>query len=300
MPAVERNAAAAWTATSGYALRAVNALTSRRLDAWLDTIHSRQALRVGIVAATGVAVSAVALVAVTHGDRPVTGSPIDRNAVGQVARGVGVQALPNRLAVPSASAQPTVDAPTGTPGFAGGGSLPGDGGGAPNPSAGGSQPGAGGGTVAAGPTSGPKAAPTPTPSASRPTPAQLPTASPTAALSPTPTSVATSSPPPAATPSPTNSPPVANDDAYSATLGVLLVVPADNGVLANDADPNGEPLSAVLDAPPSTGTLSLAHDGSFTFLAAAGSSGTVTFTYHATDGSGNSNVATVSIRVGTL
>ncbi len=42
--------------------------------------------------------------------------------------------------------------------------------------------------------------------------------------------------------------PVANPDAYATTAGTTLTVPAATGVLANDTDPNGLPLTAAVDA----------------------------------------------------
>ncbi len=92
-----------------------------------------------------------------------------------------------------------------------------------------------------------------------------------------------------------NEPPVAADDGeYLAVAGVELIVAAP-GVLANDTDPDGDPLTAVLDAGPANGTLTLNADGSFTFTSNV--EGADSFTYHATDGTADSNVATVSIWV---
>jgi hypothetical protein len=61
-------------------------------------------------------------------------------------------------------------------------------------------------------------------------------------------------------------------------------VPAGQGVLANDSDPDGDPLSAVLGAGPAHGTLSLAADGSFTYSPFYNFVGTDTFSYGASDG----------------
>jgi VCBS repeat-containing protein len=94
-----------------------------------------------------------------------------------------------------------------------------------------------------------------------------------------------------------NAPPVAEDDAYTTSKDTPLQVTAVLGVLANDVDPNGDPLTAVLDSGPSHGTLDLHADGSFTYTPAAGFAGLDTFTYHANDGEANSNVATVQITV---
>ena len=69
------------------------------------------------------------------------------------------------------------------------------------------------------------------------------------------------------------------------------------GVLSNDYDPDGDPITAVLDTNVGHGFLALAADGSFTYTPDAGYSGTDTFTYYATDGTNDSALATVTIVV---
>ena len=91
--------------------------------------------------------------------------------------------------------------------------------------------------------------------------------------------------------------PVAVDDTYQATQDITLVVAKENGVLANDTDPNGDALSATLITDVSNGNLALESDGSFTYTPNAGYSGTDSFTYVASDVGENSNVATVTINV---
>lgn len=94
-------------------------------------------------------------------------------------------------------------------------------------------------------------------------------------------------------------PPVAANDSYTApgngTLGVVAP-----GVLTNDSDPDGDALTAVLDAGPSYGTLTLHPDGSFNYWPDAGYSGVDSFTYRAFDGQLYSNVVTVSLSVDQL
>src|SRR5215467_2886876 len=81
----------------------------------------------------------------------------------------------------------------------------------------------------------------------------------------------------------------------SAATGVSKNVPAP-GVLANDTG-GIAPLSAVLIAATTHGTLSLSNNGGFTYIATNGFAGTDTFTYRANDGSANSGTATVTITV---
>lgn len=91
-------------------------------------------------------------------------------------------------------------------------------------------------------------------------------------------------------------PPVAAADAYSVQAGTVLRVAAP-GVLGNDTDPQALFLTATLDAGPTSGTLALNPDGSFTYTPAAGFIGTDTFTYRAGNGSVASAVTTVTIAV---
>lgn len=93
-----------------------------------------------------------------------------------------------------------------------------------------------------------------------------------------------------------NDPPVATDDAYSVTDGTSLVMFAP-GVLDNDTDPNHDILTAVLVTGPSQGTLSLSANGSFSYTPDSGASGTDTFTYRASDGMVDSNLATVTLTI---
>ena len=69
------------------------------------------------------------------------------------------------------------------------------------------------------------------------------------------------------------------------------------GVLSNDTDDDSDPLTAVLDIGPANGSLTLNANGSFDYTPDQDFSGADTFTYHANDGSDNSNVATVTITV---
>jgi VCBS repeat-containing protein len=93
-----------------------------------------------------------------------------------------------------------------------------------------------------------------------------------------------------------NVPPVAVNDAYTTSQGKLLNQPAP-GVLANDTDVNGDALTAVLVTSVSHGMLTLNSSGSFFYTPAANFNGAVSFTYKASDGTAESNVATVNITV---
>ena len=69
------------------------------------------------------------------------------------------------------------------------------------------------------------------------------------------------------------------------------------GVLGNDTDAETDPLTAVRDDDVSHGNLTLNSDGSFTYTPTALYSGPDSFTYHANDGSADSNVVTVSLTI---
>lgn len=68
-------------------------------------------------------------------------------------------------------------------------------------------------------------------------------------------------------------------------------------VLTNDRDPNGNPLTAALVTGPTKGTLTFNANGTFTYRPNAGFIGTDSFTYRASDGLLQSNLATVTITV---
>jgi VCBS repeat-containing protein len=81
----------------------------------------------------------------------------------------------------------------------------------------------------------------------------------------------------------TNDSPVAVDDTYSTAEDTALT-PAAPGVLANDTDANGDPLTAVVVVGPAHGSLTLNANGSFTYTPAANYHGPDSFTYRARDG----------------
>ncbi|WP_433005618.1 LamG-like jellyroll fold domain-containing protein [Kribbella sp. CA-294648] len=90
--------------------------------------------------------------------------------------------------------------------------------------------------------------------------------------------------------------PVGAADAYGTVEDKPLTVAAP-GVLANDTDADGDPLTAGGVTQPANGTVVLAANGSFTYSPKAGFSGTDTFTYTAFDGTVSSAKTTVTITV---
>lgn len=93
-----------------------------------------------------------------------------------------------------------------------------------------------------------------------------------------------------------NQPPVANDDAFDGYKGTPLTVGAP-GVLANDSDPNGNPITAGSVTGQTGGTVRLNANGSFTFTPTAGFTGVAGFSYTTSDNQGGTDTATVSITV---
>lgn len=95
---------------------------------------------------------------------------------------------------------------------------------------------------------------------------------------------------------PVNSAPVGAADSYSTSAGRALDVAAP-GVLANDHDAEGNAMAAQLASGPAHGALTLAANGAFKFVPAAGYAGTDSFTYRPVDGqlAGNAVVATITV-----
>lgn len=91
-----------------------------------------------------------------------------------------------------------------------------------------------------------------------------------------------------------NSPPVAVNDTFTTPYQTTF-----NGTVAtNDSDPNGDTLTFAAATLPSHGTLTMAANGTFTYVPAAGYSGADSFTYTVNDGNGGTATATVAITVG--
>ncbi|MCG8608862.1 tandem-95 repeat protein, partial [bacterium] len=69
------------------------------------------------------------------------------------------------------------------------------------------------------------------------------------------------------------------------------------GVLANDADPDGAALTALLVNGPSNGALNLNPDGSFSYIPANDFNGDASFSYRAVDTKGGSTIGTTTLIV---
>ncbi|MBW4968224.1 tandem-95 repeat protein, partial [Pseudoalteromonas sp. CR1] len=97
----------------------------------------------------------------------------------------------------------------------------------------------------------------------------------------------------------TNSAPVANNDSYTVNEDNTLVVSAENGVLSNDIDPNGDTFTVddTFMVAPTHGQLLLSIDGSFSYIPDANFNGVDQFQYAAIDSLGASATATVTIIV---
>jgi Bacterial Ig domain/Galactose oxidase-like, Early set domain len=87
---------------------------------------------------------------------------------------------------------------------------------------------------------------------------------------------------------------VAADDRYGANKNKVLTVPAP-GVLGNDGDADGHSLTVISNTQPTSGTLVLKSDGSFTYTPTKDPIGHDSFTYTVSNGRGKTDTATVDI-----
>src|SRR6266576_3125920 len=97
--------------------------------------------------------------------------------------------------------------------------------------------------------------------------------------------------------------PVARPDAYTGIIcNTVFSVPATSGVLTNDSDPDGDPISVVAFSPTSAhgGTVTVTNNGGFSFLPPAGYQGADSFTYTISDGNGGSNTTTVTLTISNM
>ncbi|MEU8815898.1 Ig-like domain-containing protein [Actinoplanes sp. NPDC048796] len=90
-----------------------------------------------------------------------------------------------------------------------------------------------------------------------------------------------------------NGVPVARPDSVTVPAGVVATI----DVLANDSDPNRDPLTVTVDVAPGHGTATVGADGKITYTPAAGYRGTDSFHYTVADGKGGTAGATVTLGV---
>lgn len=94
-----------------------------------------------------------------------------------------------------------------------------------------------------------------------------------------------------------NTPPQAQNDYYDTPHNVTLSVPP-SGVIWNDYDPDGDPITAHLDSGPAhAAAFALFSDGSFNYMPVPDWAGLDGFTYHVNDGQADSNTVDVTVTV---
>lgn len=109
----------------------------------------------------------------------------------------------------------------------------------------------------------------------------------------TPTSAFGNGPTTAVTPTPPTSAPIANPDTAT-TNGKS---PVTINVLANDVDPNSDPIAIQSFTQPTRGTVVKNANNTFTYTSSLENAGTDTFTYTINDGKGNTAIGTVTITI---
>ncbi len=90
-----------------------------------------------------------------------------------------------------------------------------------------------------------------------------------------------------------NQPPVAQDDVATTAFGTAVTIE----VLANDSDPDGDPLTVVSVTTPANGAAEINADQTVTYTPNAGFSGTDSFGYTISDGREGTASATVTVTV---
>ncbi|MCH8556438.1 MAG: T9SS type A sorting domain-containing protein [Balneolia bacterium] len=91
--------------------------------------------------------------------------------------------------------------------------------------------------------------------------------------------------------------PIAVSDHYNLGTGGVNEIPAELGVMVNDLSLDGTPMFATLSRPTLNGTVQLYGDGSFTYTAREGFTGTDSFTYRVRAGANWSEPVTVTLDV---
>mgnify|MGYP000005862283 CR=1 FL=1 len=95
---------------------------------------------------------------------------------------------------------------------------------------------------------------------------------------------------------PANAAPTPADDSFSLVADTDLTLSADDDLLANDADPDGDPLEITDLSDPANGTLADNGDGTLTYTPNAGYAGADSFTYTVSDGT-DTATATVDLTI---
>ncbi len=99
---------------------------------------------------------------------------------------------------------------------------------------------------------------------------------------------------------PVNDSPSSNPEVISVASGNTVTTLNDGvttSLLANDTDPDGDPLTAVLVTNPTEGALTLNSNGTFSYVHGGGNLSSDSFTYSANDGEINGAPVTVSINI---
>ena len=91
--------------------------------------------------------------------------------------------------------------------------------------------------------------------------------------------------------------PVAVADTYTGNEGETLTVTTVDGVIKNDTDAEGDPLTATVVTTTVNGVLTLNTDGSFTYVHDGSETTSDSFTYRVNDGGCDSNEATVTLNI---
>jgi hypothetical protein len=113
---------------------------------------------------------------------------------------------------------------------------------------------------------------------------------------PAPAPAPTPAPAPAPTPA-ENQRPTAVNDVFTVAQDTTLDVAADSGLLTNDSDPEGSPLTVSWFSGPLHGTASVGNDGSLHYTPTSGYSGMDALLYRVSDGQLWSPLAAVTIHV---
>jgi parallel beta-helix repeat protein len=92
---------------------------------------------------------------------------------------------------------------------------------------------------------------------------------------------------------PTDQPPSAGDDAATTNEDVAATI----AVLANDSDPDGDPLTVIEVSAPSRGSATINANNTIRYVPAPNANGSDSFTYTVSDGRGLTDSATVAVTV---